>query len=55
MGCGKARFGRKGQKTSNIENFGVKFVSLGPRGNPQPKPKRAFPHPITIQNMRFWL
>ena len=23
MGCGKARFGRKGQKTPKIENFGL--------------------------------
>ena len=34
MGCGKARFGQKGQKTSNIENFGLKVFSLGPRGKP---------------------
>ena len=30
MGCGKARFGRKGQKTPKIENFGPKVCSLGP-------------------------
>ena len=24
MGCGEARFGRKGQKTPKIENFGLK-------------------------------
>ena len=35
MGCGEARFGRKGQKTPKIENFGLKVCSLGPRGNPQ--------------------
>ena len=43
MGCGKARFGQKGQKPSQIENFGLKVCSLGPesgpyiraRGNPQ--------------------
>ena len=43
MGGGKARFGRKGQKTSNIENFGLKFFSLGPRGNPHIRP-RGNPH-----------
>ena len=33
MGCGRARFGRKGQKTPKIENFGLKVCSLGPRGD----------------------
>ena len=33
MLCGKARFGRKGQKTPKIKNFGLKVCSLGPRGN----------------------
>ena len=33
MGCGKARFGRKGQKTPKIENVGLKICSLGPRGD----------------------
>ena len=30
MGCGKARFGQKGQKSPKIENFGLKVCSLGP-------------------------
>ena len=34
MGCGEARFGRKGQKTPKIENFGLKFFPLGSRGDP---------------------
>ena len=34
MGCGEARFGRKGQKTLKIENFGLKVCSLGSRGDP---------------------
>ena len=34
MGFGKARFGRKGQKTPKIENFGLKVCSLGSRGDP---------------------
>ena len=71
MGCGKARFGWKGQKTPKIENFGLKVFLMcelprGPRKQTlRPKlsilgvfrlfrPKRASPHPIAIQNMRFW-
>ena len=27
MGCGKARFDRKGKKTPKIENFGLNVVS----------------------------
>ena len=69
MGCGKARLDRNGQNPPNIENFGLKVCSLGPRGNPHGprgiasflilgifwpfRPYRALPHPITIQNMRF--
>ena len=34
VGCGKARFGWKGQKTPKIENFGLKVCSLGPQGDP---------------------
>ena len=34
MGFGKAHFGRKGQKTPKIENFGLKFFPLGSRGDP---------------------
>ena len=34
MGCGNARFDRKGQKTPKIENFVLKVGSLGPRGDP---------------------
>ena len=29
-GCGEAQFGRKGQKTSKIDNFGLKCQSLFP-------------------------
>ena len=39
MGCGKAHFGRKGQKPSKIENFGLKVCSLGPRGDPHMRPR----------------
>ena len=35
MGCGKARFGQKGQKTPKIENFGLKVCSVGSRGDPR--------------------
>ena len=34
MGCGKAHFGQKGQKTPKIENLGLKVCSLGSRGDP---------------------
>ena len=30
MGCGKARFGRKGQKPLEVKNFVLKFCSMGP-------------------------
>ena len=39
MGCGKAHFGCKGQKTPKIENFGLKVCSLGPRGDPHIRPR----------------
>ena len=38
MGCGKARFDRKGKKTPKIENFGLKGCFLGPRGRPHMRP-----------------
>ena len=34
MGCGKVRFGRMGQKTPKIENFGLKVCSLGSQSDP---------------------
>ena len=34
MGCGEARFGRKGQKTPKIDNFGLKVCFLGSQGDP---------------------
>ena len=37
MGCGEARFGRKGQKTPKIDNFGLKVCFLGSRGDPHIK------------------
>ena len=39
MGCGKARFGQKGQKTPKIENLGLKICSLGPQGDPHMRPR----------------
>ena len=39
MGCGEARFGRKGQKTPKIENCGLKVCSLGPRGDLRMRPQ----------------
>ena len=32
MGCGIARFGRKGLKPPKLENFGLKFCPQGFRG-----------------------
>ena len=39
MGCGKARFGWKGQKTPKIEHLRLKFCSLGPRGDQHMRPR----------------